>query len=589
MGTVFKKTATKPLPAGAKIIVRKGQRLAEWIDAKGKRRTAPVTVGKDGTDRLVVTARTYTAKYRDGGRIVREVATGCRDESAARSILTDLEKRAEKVKGGILTTAEGKMIDHQETPLTDHLNGYLVHLEAKGDSDVHLADTRRLGNKIIGDCGFGRLADICREAVETWLVQRAAEGMAARTRNSYLQAIRGLCNWCVETGRLAVNPLSRIDKADENADRRRQRRALAEGELRRLLDVARRRPLAEYGRLTVRKPKDQAKRRRDTWTMLPLAAEDLDAATDRARVRLAKNPELVAAMEVLGRERALIYKTLVLTGLRKGELASITVGQLALDADPPSLVLDAADEKNREGSTVPLRADLAADLRQWLADKAKAAQGEAGGLAGHVLRVPATGAVLPPDSPVFTVPAALVRILDRDLLLAGIPKRDERGRTVDVHAMRHTFGTLLSKGGVSPRTAQAAMRHSKIDLTMNVYTDPKLLDVAGAMEALPALPLVGGEESEAVAVRATGTDDSAACQFAPKFAPATGKPGILQSILDKIASKSGKIGDAAAVAVNAYPVKRKDPLTSAVNGPFERGRRESNPQPSDRQSDALTN
>ncbi len=37
------------------------------------------------------------------------------------------------------------------------------------------------------------------------------------------------------------------------------------------------------------------------------------------------------------------------------------------------------------------------------------------------------------------------------------------------------------------------MRHSKIDLTMNVYTDPKLLDVAGAMEALPALPLVGGE------------------------------------------------------------------------------------------------
>ena len=33
------------------------------------------------------------------------------------------------------------------------------------------------------------------------------------------------------------------------------------------------------------------------------------------------------------------------------------------------------------------------------------------------------------------------------------------------------------------------MRHSKIDLTMNVYTDPKLLDVAGAMEALPALPL----------------------------------------------------------------------------------------------------
>jgi hypothetical protein len=31
------------------------------------------------------------------------------------------------------------------------------------------------------------------------------------------------------------------------------------------------------------------------------------------------------------------------------------------------------------------------------------------------------------------------------------------------------------------------MRHSKIDLSMNVYTDPKLLDVAGAMDALPEM------------------------------------------------------------------------------------------------------
>ena len=29
------------------------------------------------------------------------------------------------------------------------------------------------------------------------------------------------------------------------------------------------------------------------------------------------------------------------------------------------------------------------------------------------------------------------------------------------------------------------MRHSKPELTANVYTDPKLLDVAGAIDALP--------------------------------------------------------------------------------------------------------
>jgi hypothetical protein len=33
--------------------------------------------------------------------------------------------------------------------------------------------------------------------------------------------------------------------------------------------------------------------------------------------------------------------------------------------------------------------------------------------------------------------------------------------------LRHTFGTHLSKNGVAPHTAQAAMRYSSLDLTMN--------------------------------------------------------------------------------------------------------------------------
>ncbi len=35
-------------------------------------------------------------------------------------------------------------------------------------------------------------------------------------------------------------------------------------------------------------------------------------------------------------------------------------------------------------------------------------------------------------------------------------KTDDRGRTIDVHALRHTFGTHLSKAGIPLRTAQAA-------------------------------------------------------------------------------------------------------------------------------------
>ncbi len=77
------------------------------------------------------------------------------------------------------------------------------------------------------------------------------------------------------------------------------------------------------------------------------------------------------------------------------------------------------------------------------------------------------------------------RRFDADIQAAGIPKTDQRSRVVDIHALRHTFGTHLSAAGVHPRTAMAAMRHSRIELTMNLYTDPVLLDVAGAVEALP--------------------------------------------------------------------------------------------------------
>jgi len=44
------------------------------------------------------------------------------------------------------------------------------------------------------------------------------------------------------------------------------------------------------------------------------------------------------------------------------------------------------------------------------------------------------------------------------------------------------------------------MRHSSIDLTMRVYADSPLLDVAGALRALPELRL------EAATLAATGTD-----------------------------------------------------------------------------------
>lgn len=532
MGTVFKKTFTKPMPANAETFVKKGKRFARWKDAKGKSRTAPTTTGNAGTERIVITASTYTAKYRNGAGVVVEHATGCRDEVAARKVLADLERRAELVKANVMTAAEDAVSDHQAASLAEHIAGYLVHLESDGTSLDHRGNVKRCLNRLAAECGFAKLNDLRQDALERWFVAKAGEKMSARTRNLHRACAVAFCNWCIETNRLVANPFSKIKKADEEADPRRKRRALTEEELTKLLQVARRRPLLD--KATVRRGKNKGQ-----------AVAELKPATK-------------AKLESIGRERALIYKTLVLTGLRKGELASLTVGQLELDATPAFASLNSSDEKNGEGNDIPLRADLADDLRQWLRDNLAVMQVEAGRLGEPI------PAQLPAATPLFTVPKKLVRILNRDLKLAGIEKKDERGRTVDVHALRHSFGTLLSKGGVQPRTAQAAMRHSSIDLTMNVYTDPRLLDVHGALDALPMLPLAGGKDSEIM--RATGTTDSAPPPLAPSLAPNTDPQRDRLATVVKMAFDEAAGHEPTGDAAKVVPVKRNSPLTTSVNG-----------------------
>jgi integrase len=513
------------------MFVRKGERFARW-KLKGKTRTAPLTTGKDGSDRIVIESSKWFAKYRDGAGVVRVVPTGCRDEAAARQVLADLERKAELVRSGVLTAAEASVGQHQGTALEEHFIAYLAHLEAKEACEEHRSERGRQLLRIASECGFQRLADLDRTTLENWLTAQARNGMGARTRNSYLTSALAFCNWCAEktVARLTHNPLDGIPKANEKADQRRLRRAMVEDELVRLLAVAQERPLLEA--LTVRKGPRKGER--------------------YANVR----PEVRERLELLGRERALIYKTLVLTGLRKGELESLTVVQLHLDDPVPFAALDAADEKNREGNQIPIRDDLAADLWQWLADKLWRLQEQARESGEPI------PARLPAHTSVFDVPDKLSKILNRDLRSAGIPKYDDRGRALDVHALRHTFGTLMSKGGIAPRTAQAAMRHSKIELTMSVYTDPRLLDVRGALDVLPALPLDGTRQE---AARATGTEGEAG-KFAPEFAPTRCKLVQTETTVDKTGGGEDHASEPSGIDVSSSPVKGKHPLTTAVNG-----------------------
>ncbi len=106
---------------------------------------------------------------------------------------------------------------------------------------------------------------------------------------------------------------------------------------------------------------------------------------------------------------------------------------------------------------------------------------------------------------------------------------------------------------------------------MQVYTGPRLLDVHGALDALPALPLDGGEQA---AEKATGTM-GAPEKFAPKVAPTPDARGQAESSADNLAQEE----EDATIAVSAEAVNEKGPLSSADSGPVEWALRDSNPRP----------
>jgi hypothetical protein len=175
MATIYRKTVTRPLPANAEIITRKGTQVAKWKDRKGKIRTAPLTTGKNGLQRIRTEAATWTAKYRDGEGVVREVATGCRDKGAAHSVLSDLMERSELVKAKVMSPDQDQIADHQQMPLADHVAAYVDHLRDRGVHPDRIKTTRTRITQSADGCEFRWLSELNVDRLEKWLGELTEE------------------------------------------------------------------------------------------------------------------------------------------------------------------------------------------------------------------------------------------------------------------------------------------------------------------------------------------------------------------------------------------------------------------------------
>jgi integrase len=488
MASLRKKQFTKPLPPGAEIHVKGGQRYAKWTDGHGRKRTARVTEGRDGTPRLSLESAVWSVRYRDGAGIVREESTGCRDKGAAAAKMTEIMGQVERVKGGLLTATESQALPHAARPLSEHIEDHIAWMQGRRLHETTIGMRRHYLTAMLMDgCQFKRLSDLSRAACERWL--SGQEGMSARTFNGFVRAASAFGVWLVREGRLSVSPFVAMRKMNEAAGAVRPRRAFTVEEVGRLLDAAERRPLDEACRI--------------------------NRGAHKGEMGANLAPATIERLKALGRERSLAYRALVSTGLRWGELRSITVGQVALDGPTPHIVLHAADEKNRKGAMVPLPQDLVDQLKTHL----KGRSFNLGQRGASIVQFQRPG-----DAPLFDLPQKMTRTFNRDLAFAGIAKRDDRGRTVDIHSLRHTFATMLSKAGVGLAVAQRLMRHSTPSLTANTYTHLELVDTGAALASLPSFG-TAHPASESVAVEAAAGRDTTAPQLAPVLAPTAVQTG----------------------------------------------------------------
>ena len=404
----------------------------------------------------------YLARWRDGVGIMRTRSTQCRDRMAAQARLAEWEKQAERERAGIVTAADAQAADWAAVPVAQHIEDYVAALKGRGRTQKHQGEIRQRLGRMAQALRWGRLADLSRPRLERWMAEQHEAGMAARTATAYGRAAHALGQWLVRDGRLASNPFTGIHGYNAEADRRHVRRALNPAELGALLEAAERRPVQDL--LTVR------------------------VGPNRGQAKAHVRPEALAHARRLGRERRLFYAALAFTGLRCAEARSLRVCDVDLGEARPCIQLRAQSAKARRGAALPLRADLAAGLRAYLAERLAWARTEA------TQRNNPVPVRLPGDAPLFPNAPRSVRVFDRDLVAAGlahwrpdgtIAKTYERGRTLDMHSLRATFASLLAQAGVPLATASVLMRHSDPRLTMRHYVDPAALDTAGAVERLP--------------------------------------------------------------------------------------------------------
>lgn len=379
-----------------------------------------------------------------------------------------LEDQARRRKFGLVDEAAERSATEGRRPLAEHIEQFRTHLEAKGNTAQHTRETITLVSTSAEACGWRTLPDISAASLSTYLKQRADGGISARTINKTRGAVRSFSRWLQREGRHNFDPVLNVPSRREQDDKRHDRRPMDDAEFVALLATA--------------------ENSRTDWIQRDKRGREV--------------------LRLTGPERAMLYRLAVGTGLRAGEIRSLTPQSFNLAA--PNVTVEAAYSKRRTRDVQPFRRDLAAKLQPFLKSLPRTKQiWNVPNKAGKMIQADMADARAKWISEA-TSEAERLRREESNFLSA----RDDAGRVFDFHALRHTYITRLARAGVSPKVAQTLARHSTITLTMDRYAHIDLVDQRAALDSLPSM----GEDRKQAAAKKTGTHD------APPSTPKARKP-----------------------------------------------------------------
>ncbi|MEX0702387.1 MAG: site-specific integrase, partial [Planctomycetales bacterium] len=344
----------------------------------------------------------------------KRVRKGFTDKSLTVQAAAKAEHDVRMRKTGLIDPQQEQLADRRKSAIREHLDEYRKSLRTKETTEKHAKLTLARVERVIEGCGFRTLGNIDADAVESFLADlREEEDLGHRTYNHYVQAVEGFCNWLVARKRLTHNPVIGIPRLNAETDVRHARRALSPEEFGKLVQAA-----------------------RDSGILVQCYG---------------------------GETRARIYILSYMTGLRKGEIASLTRDSFSLDVEQPTLTVQAGASKHRRKDVLPLHPELVSLLREWI----------------------------PTEGPLFPELARRKTwlMVKKDLELAGIPYETAAG-IADFHAAgRHTHITELLRNGASLPEAKELARHQDVKMTMR-YTHIGIDDQARALKRLPCQHIV---------------------------------------------------------------------------------------------------